>query len=286
MRFHKLKQIRTEEKNVQIHHIYNADPFPFPVLRWLRQPVIYSISSGVGQRHPNIRFFKSLAAVVVSDERSLNRLTGWGLENIHLVRPGIDTKHFSYTPLPLDSEIRLMVGSAPWLQSQFRTKGIDALLTAAKKNPHLRLIFLWRGVLADEIERRVRRINLQKQVEIINKKVDVNQVLARVHASITLVADPAIIRSYPHSLMESLAAGKPIVVSRSIPMSDYVKQTNCGKVVDQITPADIIGTVDNLLHEYDRLQQSALQVGQRDFSQQALIESFQKVYGIVLERNK
>ena len=38
--FHKLKQIRAEEGSIQAHHLYNADPFPFPVLRWLRQPII------------------------------------------------------------------------------------------------------------------------------------------------------------------------------------------------------------------------------------------------------
>jgi len=280
---HKFRQIRVEEANIQLHHLYNADPFPFPILRWLRKPVIYSVSSGVGPRRPNIPFFASLAAVTVSDECSLKQLRGWGLTNTHLVRPGIDPTHFTCSPLPLQSEIRLMVGSAPWTHRQFRTKGIDALLTATQQAPHLRLVCLWRGVLAEEMEFQVRRMRLEKQVEIINRKVDVNQVLAGVHASITLVTDPAIIRSYPHSLMESLAAGKPVIVSRSIPMSDYVEQTHCGTVVESVTPAGILIAVEALIQKYEALQKSAQKVGQRDFSLQALIASFEKVYGDVLE---
>ena len=175
-----------------------------------------------------------------------------------------------------------MVGSAPWTQAQFRTKGMDALLTAAQQAPHLRLVCLWRGVLAEEMHRRLRRMNLEQRVEMIDKKVDVNQVLAGVHASITLVTNPAIIRSYPHSLMESLAAGKPIIVSRSIPMSDYVERAGCGQVVERVTPADILAAVEALARNYDELQQSAQRVGQRDFSQQALITSFQKIYERVL----
>ncbi len=279
--FHKLRQIRAEESKVYGHHFYNADPFPFPIVRWLRRPVIYSISSGVGHRRPNITFFASLVAVTVSDERSLSRLRGWGLSNSFLVRPGIDTTRFTYSPLPLRSEIRLMVGSAPWTRAQFRTKGIDTLLAVARQVPHLRLICLWRGVLAREMERRTRRMNLENQVEILNKKVDVNQVLAGVHASITLVTDPAIIRSYPHSLMESLAAGKPIIVNRSIPMSDYVEQTGCGKVAESVSPIEVLAAVESLAHEYEDLQNSARQVGRRDFSQQRLISSFQKVYEYV-----
>lgn len=280
--FHKLKQMRAEEVDFHLHHFYNADPFPFPMLRWLRRPVIYSVSSGVGSSRPNIGFFASMAAVTVADARSLERLRSWGLGNSYLVRPGIDTTDFSCAPLPMQSDILLMVGSAPWTRRQFRTKGLDALLAAARQAPHLRLVCLWRGVLAEEMERRVRRMKLDGQIEVLNKKVDVNQVLARVHASITLVTDPAIIRSYPHSLLESLAAGKPVIVSRSIPMSDYVEQTGCGQVVEQVTADDILVAVDALAHDYNKLQASAQQVGQRDFSLQAMILSFQKVYEQVL----
>jgi glycosyltransferase involved in cell wall biosynthesis len=283
--FHRLKQIWAEERHIQLHHLYNADPFPFPFLRWLRKPVIYTLSSGVGHRRPNISFFTALAAIAVSDERSLKRLREWGLPNSHLVRPGIDMTRFTCSPLPLRSEIRLIVGSAPWLQKQFQSKGIDALLSAAQQAPHLKLIFLWRGVLVEEMEQRVRQMRLEKQVEIINKKVDVNQVLAGVHACINLVTDPIIIRSYPHSLLESLAAGKPVIVSRSIPMSDYVEQTRCGVVVESITPTGILAALETLADQYDILQKSAQQAGQHDFSLQALIDSYQQVYQHVLEKN-
>ena len=281
--FHKLKQIRAKEANIELHHLYNADPFPFPILRCLRQPVVYSISSGVSRRRPNIPFFASLAAVTVSDKRSLQRLNACGLQNVHLVRPGIEANQFSYSPLPLQSEIRLMIGSAPWTRLQFRTKGFDALLAAAQQAPHLRLVCLWRGVLFEEMKHRVKQMGLEKQVEIINEKTNVNQVLAGVHASLTLVTDPAIIRSYPHSLMESLAAGKPVIVSRSIPMSDYVEQTGCGTVVENVTAADILAAIDVLMRDYETFQLSAQQAGQRDFSQQALIESFREVYHTILQ---
>ena len=280
--FHKLKEIRSREAKLHLHHFYNPDPFPFPYLRKLRRPVIYSVTCGVRDRRPNVAFFSSLAAVVVSNERSLKRLRSWGLENTVLVQPGIDTRRFTCSPLPLRSEISLMVGSAPWTKGQFRTKGVEALLLAAQQAPHLRLVFLWRGVLADEMERRVRQIHLAEQVTVLNKLVDVNQVIARVHASITLAAVPDIVKSYPHSLLESLAAGKPVLVSRAIPMADYVERMGCGQVVEHVTPTDILAAVDALARNYKDLQKSAQQVGQRDFSQRAMLTSYQKVYERVL----
>jgi glycosyltransferase involved in cell wall biosynthesis len=279
---HKLRQLRAQEVAIQLHHLFNPDPFPFPVLRALRRPIVYSLTGGVTDRRPNSAFFASLAAVTVSDERSLERLRSWGLDNGALVRPGVDTARFTCSPLPLQSEIKLMVGSAPWARAQFRQKGIEALLAAARRSPQLRLVFLWRGVLAGEMERRVHRLDLEGQVEVLNRKVDVNEVLARVHATVALATDPAIIRPYPHSLMESLAAGKPIIVSRCIAMADDVERTGSGKVVESVDPASILDAVEALACEYRHLQTAAQQAGQRDFSQQAMIASFKRVYERIL----
>jgi glycosyltransferase involved in cell wall biosynthesis len=283
--FHKLRQLRAREKDLDLHHLYNPDPFPFLVLRGLRRPVVYSVSSGLGNKRPNIGFFASLAAVTVYDERSFQRLRAWGLNNVFLVRSGIDKSHFTHSPTPLESEIRLMVGSAPWTRAQFRTKGVEALLSAAQRAPHLRLVFLWRGVLTEEMERRVRRMKLERQVTILNEQVDVNQVLANVHASITLAADAAVIKAYPHSLMESLAAGKPVIISRCIPMADYVEQKSCGKVVEDVTPDRILIAIQTLMDEYKALQDSAQQVGKKELSQEAMIDSFHQVYQQILYRS-
>jgi glycosyltransferase involved in cell wall biosynthesis len=284
--FHKLKQIRAQESHIRLHHLYNPDPFPFLYLRQLHRPVIYSLSCGVNDKRPNLNFFRSLHTVATADERSFKRLQGWGLENVALVRPGIDTSRFSHSSYSLNSEIRLMVGSAPWTKEQFRSKGVEALLAAAQQNPRLRLIFLWRRVLVEEMERRVRQMNLEQQVEVINRQIDVNQVLAGVHASITLATNSAIIKSYPHSLLDSLAAGKPVLISRVIPMADYVEETGCGQVVENVTPADILAAVDELARHYDARQQVARQVGQRDFSLPAMIDSFHRMYELVLQNDR
>jgi len=282
--FHQLKRLRALEikTNLHIHHVYNPDPFPFPILRLLRCPVVYSLTGGV-ERRPNIPFLASVGAITVADEKIMERLESWGLDNVALVPPGIDTSRFTCSPFPLQSEVRLMVGSAPWTRAQFKTKGVEALLEAARQSSRLRLVFLWRSVLVEEMECRMHRKGVERQVEILNRRVNVNKVLAGVHASVALAAGPAIIRAYPHSLMESLAAGKPVVVSRCIPMADYVERTGCGVVVEDVTPTDILAAIELLTREYRAFQESAWQVGKRDFSQQAMITSYHGVYERVLE---
>jgi glycosyltransferase involved in cell wall biosynthesis len=282
--FHKLEHLWATEAALDLHHLYNPDPFPFWVLRWLKRPVVYSISSGLGDRRPNVNFFNALAAVAVYDERGLNKLKQWGVTNCVLVKPGIDTSRFTCTPIPLQSEIKLVVGSAPWTRGQFKTKGIDALLQAAQRLPRLRLIFLWRGLLADAMLRRVRQMKLASQVTVLDRQVNVNAVLAEAHASITLATDPAIIKSYPHSLLDSLAAGKPVIVSQSIPMADYVKQTGCGVIAARVTADDVLAAVAALTQNYAALQKSAQAAGPRDFGLAALLNSMRQVYEYALSK--
>jgi glycosyltransferase involved in cell wall biosynthesis len=121
-------------------------------------------------------------------------------------------------------------------------------------------------------------MNLEQQVTVLNKAVDVDRILAGVHASITLAAAPDIVKSYPHSLLESLAAGKPVLISRAIPMADYVEQRGCGKVVESISLTDILTAIEALTKAYGGLQKSAEQAGKSDFSKERLIASFREVY--------
>ncbi len=277
--FHRLRQLHALERGVQIDHLFNPDPFAFPVLRFLRRPVIYSLTGGVGDRRIDRRFFASLAAVTVSDERSLKRLQAYGLDNnVYVIPPGIDKSRFTHTPLPLTSKIRLMVGSAPWSRAQFHSKGIDALLQAVQRCPELHLTFLWRGVLFDEMQARVRRLNIERQVEVLNERVDVNRVLARVHGSITLATRTEIIRPYPHSLIESLAAGKPVLVSRCIPMADYVARQGCGLVVENTDADHLLDAIHQFSQKYHILQNTASQMPSATFSRQAMIACWERVY--------
>jgi glycosyltransferase involved in cell wall biosynthesis len=276
--FHKLRQLRILEESVDIHHLYNPDPFPFPILRVLRKPVVYSLTGGVEEKKVNTQFFGSLAAVTVTDQKSFYHLGRQGVSNVFLVPPGIDTSRFTYTCQPLRSEVRLMVGSAPWTRAQFKTKGVNALLEVACQMPRLHLVFLWRGVLTEEMERRVRRMGLEDRVEVLDRVVDVNEILAEVHASVTLAMEPDIVKAYPHSLLESLAAGKPVLVSRAIPMADYVEEKGCGVVVEKVRPNDVIVAVETLIANYYSLQRTTHHLDKRTISRQNMILSFEMVY--------
>lgn len=276
---HQRRALRRLEPNVDLHHLYYATLHPFPWLRALRKPLIYSVVAGMGPQSGCGRadWPKAVHTIVSCNPRDEAALKQIKNVRCRIIRPGIAVERFNSVPIPLRDELILLVGSAPWIRRQFQTKGIDLLLDAAGSLP-LRLVFLWRGLLLDELKRRVARRGLNRRVEIINAPADVNQVLARVHAAIVLAQTEKLVKAWPHSLMEALATGKPVLVSACIPMADYVSATRCGEVVSQFTPDGLRSAIQGLMEHYADYRQNAQARGRNDFALAPMLEAYGAVY--------
>src|SRR5262245_59184493 len=227
---------------------------------------------------PPTAFLRRLYSIVVPSRNDLDALTRRGLRNGHVIRPGIDVTRFADTPVPPGPEFILLSGSAPWTLGQFRTKGVDALLEVAREVPDLRLVFLWRGVLLRDLVARVRRLGLSERVQILSDRVDVSQVLRRVHAAVVLAGRAGLGKAYPHSVLEALAAGRAVMVSDGNPMADYVRDTGCGLVVPTLGKVDLLDAVRHLRQGYQRYRTKAVEVGTRSFSEEEFVTAHRDLY--------
>jgi glycosyltransferase involved in cell wall biosynthesis len=133
-------------------------------------------------------------------------------------------------------------------------------------------------VLVEEITRRVTALGVDERVTLINRLVDVNAVLAQAHATVALATAPGIIKAYPHSLLDSLAAGKPVLVSQAIPMADYVTRTGCGQVVDKVAPESILQAITLLIRHYAMHTTAAIHGGRHDFPLDHLLRTYHQLY--------
>jgi len=277
--FHQLHQLRQQEKFIDLHHLYNPDAFPYPMLRWLRKPIIYTISGGYGWERIDPAYWNRFASVVVADRQSATSLRSKGVKEVDVIPPCVDLERFTVNKLhPSPAKFRLMMASGPWTQAQFQTKGIIALLEAAQQCATLELIFLWRGVLYEAMQALVEQYGVADQVTVIDRVVDVNEILASVHATVALVSSPGIMRAYPHSLLDSMAAGKPLLVSQALPMSEYVTEKGVGIVADTVDAAGVLAGVEQMRAQYHDLQAAAAHYGRRDFSKDAMITAYRALY--------
>ncbi len=256
---HQLPALLRAEKQVDVHHIFNPDPFPFAVLRLLRKPVVYTAVAGLGSALPKTihHLAKQVHTLVLPTVEVAEQCRAWNIQNVTDAGPIIDMTHFQYKSPPPDTPLTVLMGSAPWTIAQFQSKGVDALLAAATAQPELHLIFLFRGVLVDEMNARVQQAGLQDRVRIINEQVDVNAILAQVHAAVLFVTDPSVIKAHPHSLLEALAAGKPILVNRLLPLASMVETSQCGLVIEEVDADSIQTALKMLQQQYEKYQAMA-----------------------------
>jgi glycosyltransferase involved in cell wall biosynthesis len=277
---HRLRAIRYWDSRIDLHHVYAPQLLRLPLLRLVTRPVVYTVTSGLGpaSRWPRGADARRLRAIGVPGRADLGALTAHGLTNVRLMPPGIDVARFLDAPVPPGPEFVLLAGSAPWARQQFETKGVDALLEAARVLPDLRLVFLWRGVLLADMLARVARLGLSGRVEILRERVDVSQVLTQVHAAVVLAAGPGLVKAYPHSLLEALAAGRPVLISAGNPMADYVRARECGRVVPRVDSATVVEAIQELRRRYGVYRARASEVDTREFSKEGLVAAYGDLY--------
>ncbi len=277
---HKLRSIRRLEQDHRLNHVYSPVPYFFPVLRLLRNPIVYTVTAGLDRsRKPaGIDSLNNLHRIVVSNERDADTLTSWGIKNHVLIRPGIATAGFVANASKLDDELTLLCASAPWESQQFDAKGIDVMLETVARHPYLKLILLWRGLLFEELLEKVARLGIAERVEIVNGHVNVVDYLHRAHGTILLSKRSDIVKSYPHSLIESLLTGTPVLVSDTIPMADLVRQSDSGVVVDTVSVEAVTEAVETLQQRLGELTRNAAKTGAAAFSIETMVDSHRSLY--------
>lgn len=277
---HQIPHLKRLDKKVGVHHIFSNGLFPYPFLLLLKKPIVFSTVIGLEEMmQPRCRWFLTkVRHFIVSSDYDLEIMRKWGYKNVTCILPGIDEKRFQYAPCTLRKEFVLFVGSAPWNYEQFQTKGIDMLLQLAVELPWLRLVCLWRGCLFDEMVRKIARYKVQNKITLISEKVDVNRILESVHAGVLLAHNPLVVKAFPHSLLETIAAGKPVLVSDCLQLAKYVQKYRLGEVVSPLDFEDVKKGIRMMRHDYKQYINSVKRFDVEMFSYKNTVSSLKNLY--------
>lgn len=275
---HNLAEARKLEEAADLNHVWFAMLYPFAFLRFLRKPVVYSVVAGLQDTPPPLPLLQNLRLIVVDNARDKEQLDRWGVRNGRLIPPGIAPSFFRESAPPADGGFTLLAASAPWTRGQIGSKGWAALVEVARRTPDLRLILLLRGWLSVEITNLVAESGVASRVEVFDGEADVGALLDRSHAAVVLAANRRLVKAWPHSLLEAMAAGRPALVSRAIPMADYVEAQRCGAVAENLDPAEIARAIAALRDNYAFFSANAAAAARRDFDQQRMLASWSEVY--------
>lgn len=282
---HCIAALKRSDSEMDLHHVFHALPRVFPVLRSLHKPVVYSVVAGLSsmRRLPGTSDLRSIAAWITAAPADAQRLMDAGASCCRVIKPGMDLSGFAQVPLlPRSEPFTLLAASAPWTPGQFRQKGFDLLFAVLASRPDLRLILLWRGFLEKDLRKRIKKSNATERVEIINRRIDVTEALGRCHAAVVLAEHSRLVKAYPHSLIEAMAAGRPVLASKCIPIADFIEQTGAGETLAGLEQDEFLAALDRLRARYDQAAKAARNAAALGFSMETMLDSYQKLYKEVI----
>ncbi len=217
-----------KDNAIDIVHAYGFYPIVFavPAARLAGSPIVVASIRDNGDQWTAAQRFVQMCVGRLADCILVNAAAvrtslaakGYSRRAIAVIRNGVDVDRF--TPRPHDEGLRVALGlppRAPLIVVVSRLnplKGVDVFLDAArilaKRFEELRFVIVGYGPSRDELQAKARRFGLADVVAFEGARLDVAAILSQATVSVA----PSLSEAMPNVVLESMAAGAPIVATR------------------------------------------------------------------------
>ncbi|HEX4602887.1 MAG TPA: glycosyltransferase family 4 protein [Candidatus Angelobacter sp.] len=276
-------------------HGYKADLYGFLAAWRSNKPVVATCHNWLGgtaalgvYNHLDrmaLKRFDALAAV--SDEvaqRLLN--TGVPAEKIRTIANGIDVQAFERgVPLPaLSATGAKVVGMVARLDLQ---KGFEYLLRAMRELCNifygLKVVIVGEGPDRKAIENMVKEYGLQSSVVLAGQQSD----MPAVYAAMDIFVLPSLNEGLPMTLLEAMAASRPVVATRVGAVPNVIKDGENGLLVDPKDTEGLRNALASLLSDANlcrRISARAHNWVSANYTSEAMALKYRQLYEEVLGR--
>ncbi len=226
-----------------------------------------------------IEYLTKVKRIIVQSELQKSELLKAGVkeQQIIVLYPPVELRNFSYQE-PSTKKFTILNASCPGKVKYLGKRGIYLLLEADHFLQDTKIKCLWRGGEYSLFRRKIRDKRF-KNIEIENKiHTDMNFQYALVHCTIIpyLQLDENL-KTIPTSAIESLAAGKPVLVSSLTGIADIIRKEKCG-VVFEPTKKDLLRAIEEIKKNYSRYQRNCRKTAEKYFSQETFLKKHEEIY--------
>lgn len=268
------------ERAFSVSHIFTSPNDLYFLSRLMNSRLVLTVTSLAPLLEPH--FYEKLKKIIVECERDKEYIISAGIEEdkVELVYPGVRLENFSYD-FPRGDRFSLLFASSPFERKHFQSRGVSLLLDAAKRLPTIEFLIVWRGRYSREI------LNLSRDLEnvkVVDQRVeDINLLYSSVFATIMPFTTMEDNKSCPHSFIESLSAGRPVLVSNKVGVAGLVEKEGCGIVFPPQVDS-LVASIRKLERNYDAYQEASRRCAELHFSHKEFIDRYKRIYRKVLER--
>ncbi len=263
-----------------INHIYTSlGDLPYLKVINLRNTILTAAAScSFAKTKKRISYLRKLKQIIVETQQHKDYLLKLGIpeRRIKVIYPPVDLGKFSYHLAR--GNFKIVYASCPVKESDFSKRGINLLLQAAASSNSIHWTLVWRKGSFSKIVSLLNHLKLNNVTISNNIFKDMNPVYSAVHAAIipyTRFDDH--LKLIPNSAVESLAAGKPVLISSKTELSKIIKANHCG-VVFEPNQISLMEAVTELKRNYRSYQKNCRSTAIKLFSKDIFIKKYQEVY--------
>jgi len=322
-RFYDLKALRQQARlandmrrqRIDIVHSYNfyGNVFAVPAARLARTPVVLASIRSMSDFYTPLqrrvhRHVCRLADCVLTNAEAIRQsliAEGYDAAKIKVIRNGIDVRNLQGTADggPRFRSSFALPANAPIVAVLARLgaiKGIEYFLEAAvivaRRFPHARFVIVGGGTFVKngrseprdyrrELETMAERLGLASRVVFTGARSDVADVLSQVAVSVL----PSLSEGVSNTVLESMAAGVPVVATRVGGIPEAVEDGTSGLLVPPRDPAALAHAIGCVLEDRDlarRLGQAGHERVARHFDLDSVVRQTEALYASLLERGR
>lgn len=228
--------------------------------------------------------YRNLRAIVVESSRDRDRLiaNGFDPKKVVVIYPGSDLSVFNDKEPPPEGRFKILFASSPFALQYMESRGVRLLLEAAKIKSDVEFVLLWRkrGDTLQLLQQWISELALTN-VRVVNEDIDdMNKMYRESHATVVPFTSEKNTKSCPNSAIESLATGRPVLVSDQVGIADIVRAEQSG-IVFHPDAESLAEAITSLQDDYAAVQKTARPCANRHFDQQVFLSAYERLYAAV-----
>jgi glycosyltransferase involved in cell wall biosynthesis len=271
------------EPKIGLHHIYGGIA-EWHFLRAIKnRPVVMTIA--VSGTPLELKYYGKVQRFVTHSTSTLAELLRLGVsrESIDVIYPGINLR--AHYPFGTNGKkrFRILFATAPTDNQGFFDRGVALLLEIAGMLREVEFDVIWRpwGDATHIVEKQIAEKgldNVHLHLGLIRNMADM---FAKADATIVPFLKSCDMKVCPTSLIESLAYGRPILVSTKVGIADLVDNEECGEVSEP-TVTGFCAAIEAMQKKYSLLARNARLCAEKHFSLQNCLMKYEQLYKEVL----
>jgi glycosyltransferase involved in cell wall biosynthesis len=273
---------RLLEPIFDLNHVFGSLGDWFYLQGMKRRPTV--VTAAAHEQPVALDLLERVDRFVVEFESARERLLHEGIhpDRIRMVFPPVDLTRFLPTNPP-DGPFTVLFASSPERANWFEARGIPLLLDAAALRPGMRFRLLWRpwGDSLPAIRGMLRERGLRNVEVRVGQFKDMSLQYRQAHATVAPFLRLEQCKPMPNSLVESLACGRPVLLTPEVGLAGMIRGSSGGVVVPPAGVAIAEG-LDRLQADWQAHSLAAREFAERWFSLEQFLKGYQRTYSEVL----